>query len=138
MIRPILALVPIALLALPAPAPAQGTGRIGVELNKLEQAGDACRTYFVFRNGLDAGLDNLRLDLFLFDGEGVILSGVAIDSEAVAPGRTRVRVFELPGLECGAIGQVLLNGVMDCAGAAAPGCAGALGVSSRAAPAFVE
>lgn len=136
MIRPALALA--VLSALSVPTAAEEAGHIGVELNKLEQAGEACRTYFVFRNGLDAGLENLRLDLFLFDGEGVILSRVAIDSEAVAAGRTRVRVFELPGLDCAAIGEVLLNGVMDCAGAAAPGCAGALSVSSRAGPGFVE
>lgn len=138
MTRPIRALVALtALLCLLAPAPpaaAQDAGAFEVELNKLEPAGPACRTYFVFRNGTEMAVSNLRLDLFLFDAEGVILSRVAIDSEAVAPGRTRVRVFELAGLDCGAIGSLLMNGVMACEGEMGPlsGCVGRLSVSSRA------
>lgn len=50
----------------------KGRGSIGVELNKLEGVGGSCRAYFVFANGTDRADEALKLDLVIFDRDGVI------------------------------------------------------------------
>ncbi|MDF2096115.1 hypothetical protein [Aquibaculum arenosum] len=53
-------------------APADGEAAVVVELNKVEQLDNACRAYLLFENGNSSRFDEFRLDLVLFDSEGVI------------------------------------------------------------------
>lgn len=114
---------------------------LGVELNKLEQAGAACRSYMVLRNRTGATLEQLSLDLVVFDTDGVIDRRLAVELGPAAPGRTRVKVFDMADLDCGRVARLLVNDLLTCvpdpvgdAGA----CDAALRVSGRGGVDFIR
>ncbi len=96
-------------------AAAPSAGQLGIELNKLEPHGDTCRPYLVFSNQTDKRFESLALELVLFDGEGFILKRFSLDAAPLAPGKTSVKLFEVEGVQCDALGRILLNAVTACA-----------------------
>lgn len=120
-------------LILPGATPAQETPALAVELNKLEQAGDNCRSYMVVTNGTGQTLEALTLDLVVFARDGVIDRRLAADLAPVAAGRTRVKVFDMAGLDCGRVARLLVNDILACRPEAfgGAGCDAALAVSAR-------
>lgn len=102
-------------LSLPLPGAAQDNGRLTVELNKLEQ-GDTgtCRAYFLFRNDTGMTLEGFESSLALMDGEGVIDRLVTVDAAPLPAGRTTLKLFEFPDIQCGAISEMLLYEVGTC------------------------
>jgi len=115
------ALYPLLLITLwalvPTAALAQTPGSLSIQLNKLEVDGDTCRAYIVLENRSDLSFEALRLDLVMFDVDGVIARRLAVDTAPLAAGRTSVRVFAIGSLACDNIGRVLLNDVLACADA---------------------
>lgn len=101
-----------------AAAGAEPAGEVHLELNKLETQGEGCRVYLLFENGLPERLRSLKLDLVVFDPDGVIARRVAVDAGALTAGKTVLKVFDLAELPCGEIGRMLLNDVPECAGEA--------------------
>ena len=99
-----------------APAAAQGT--LGIELNKLESVEDSCRAYMVFKNDRGGALESLKLDLVMFDLDGLIIKRLAVEGGPLPVGKTSVRLFDITDVSCGEVGQVLLNDVLDCSGPA--------------------
>jgi len=89
-------------------------GAIEIQLNKLEPHGDQCRTYFVVINKKDATFETLKLDLVLFQPDGVIGSRFAVDLAPVKPKKRVVKLFELGDTSCDNIGSFLINEVMEC------------------------
>ena len=87
---------------------------LGVELNKLEQTGAACRSYMVLSNRTGVTLDQLSLDLVVFDRDGVIDRRLAVELGPVQAGRMRVKVFDMADLDCGRVARILLNDVLSC------------------------
>jgi hypothetical protein len=122
----------------PAEAAAAPTA-ISLELNKLEPAETACRGYFVVDNAMPTALKELKIDVFLFDKQEVILKRVALSFLDVRSGRTKVVLFDLADLACGDVGRLLVNEVLSCkdaTDAAVADCTDKLAVSTRAAAAF--
>jgi len=116
--RALYCLLLIVLWALvPTAALAQTPGSLSIQLNKLEADGDTCRAYIVLENRSDLSFEALRLDLVMFDVDGVIARRLAVDAAPLAAGRTSVRVFAIGSLACDNIGRVLLNDVLACADA---------------------
>mgnify|MGYP000078824859 CR=1 FL=1 len=104
-------------LAQTAPAPvaaAPQSDAIGVELNKLEPLANGCRAYIVIDNGGERTYSTLKLDLVLFQTDGVIGRRVALDLSPVRAQKRSVKLFDLDGLKCDDIGSLLINDVMDC------------------------
>ncbi len=89
--------------------------KLGMELNKLESRDSSCRAYLVFDNGLEQAYTKLKLDLILFDREGVITKRVALDAAPVKAQKMVVKVFDISDVQCGAIGRILINEVLACA-----------------------
>ena len=58
--------------------------------------------------------EGLRLDMVLFDVDGVIARRLAVDAAPLAAGKTSVRVFGISNLACDNIGRVLLNDILVC------------------------
>ena len=109
-------------------------GGLSLELNKLEDTDDACRAYLVLDNGTAGPVESLRLQLVLFDPEGVITRRLAVQAGPVGAGKTSVRIFDVSGQQCGDIGRILLNDISECEGpdGEIADCADLLEVSSRA------
>ena len=109
---------------------------VSVELNKLESDSGACQAYMVTDNGHDQSLESLKLDLVMFDAEGIISKRLAVELGPLPANKTRVKVFRIEGTGCGEINRILLNGVTSCGGAG--DCRGLVAVGSRSDVAFVE
>ena len=99
------------MLATPAIA---AEGDLGIELNKLEPVGEACRAYLLFENKSGTSYDTLRLDLVLFGADGVIARRLGLEAAPLADGRSTVKMFELANQSCDSLGRVLLNDVTAC------------------------
>lgn len=129
----LVAVMTLVSVALCGTAEAMTKGRVGVELNKLESVGDACRAYLVLSNGAGVTLKSLKLDLVMFDPEGVVTRRLAVEAAPISKGKTSIKVFDIAGMACGGISRVLLNGVMSCADAKAKrdDCAALIQVSHR-------
>lgn len=94
-----------------APALAQESSGLTLDLNNLQSQDGACRITFVASNSLAADLDKLGFEVVLFNTQGLVERMVALDFGAMAQGRTKVLQFNLPALDCSAVGRVLINDV---------------------------
>lgn len=90
------------------------TDGVRIELNKLEQQGDACRAYLLFENENGPDYPVYRLDLVLFDKQGRIDRRIAVDASPLRAGKSVVKLFDLTGLQCDGISKILLNDIAPC------------------------
>lgn len=127
-----LALAAASLSGLPAFAQDSGPG-LSVELNKLEAQGSGCRAYLVVKNDGSTEYQSFKLDLVLFQKDGVIGRRFAMDLAPLKPEKRTVKLFDLDNIGCGDIGSFLINDVMECkaaGGASAENCLARLSVKS--------
>jgi hypothetical protein len=124
----------IAFLAANAAASAQPAPMMRIELNRLEAQPQGCRVWLVLGNPGTEPVDPLRLDLVLFGRDGVVARRVAVEAGPLPAEKTTVRLFDLAGLPCDAIGMVLLNDLLSCNGtevAARTACLSRLTAATR-------
>jgi hypothetical protein len=130
------------LTSLAAPVTAQDgkTAPIKLELNRLEPAGDACRTYLLVDNSRGPALKSLKVDLFAFDTEGIAQKRLSVELGPVQDRKTMVRLFDFPGIACPKIGRLLLNDVLACEGgeASRETCLDRIETESKTSAAFVR
>jgi hypothetical protein len=102
-------------------APTSGTH---VELNKLEPSEKGCRAYMVVNNPAETTYQSFKIDLVLFQTDGVIGKRFSIDLAPLKPKKKSVKLFEIDGIQCDKIGSLLINDVMECKaeGGAVSGC----------------
>lgn len=114
--------------------PAQAPSSLAIELNALDQRGDACRLSFLISNQTGVALDALSFELVLFDTSQRILSLVAADAGAMPKGKSRVKQFDIAGRDCSQISRLLLNDITQCKGGSLTPktCVEAVKLSSRA------
>ncbi len=115
-------------------------GAVTVELNKLEDNGQACRAYLVVQNETQAGFQALNLDLVMFDTDGIIANRLAVDAAPLPVGKTSLKVFDIDGLPCPRIGRLLLNDVIACVddGGERTGCLSLVETGSRSPVGFIK
>jgi len=130
----------LALLCLAGRGAIAGEASIGIELNKLEPAGAACRAYLVLRNATDLALRSLKLDLVMFDTEGVVARRIAVETGPLPVGKTSLKVFDIGGMPCGKMQRVLLNDILSCeaGGEAVDDCLPRVTVSARGTVPFIK
>lgn len=97
-----------------------GGESVTVELNKLEPSDKGCRAYIVVSNPTQASYDAYKLDLVLFQTDGVIGRRLALDLAPVRADKRTVKLFDLEGTQCDTIGNFLVNDVLDCKTASGP------------------
>lgn len=123
--------------ALPAAALAQSDEdapeRLHLELNTLQDTGEACRLTFLARNETGETIEKAVFETVIFDGAGGVVTLSLFDFRDLPSGRPRVRQFDLPNLSCATIGQALVNGASSClvGGAESEVCDAALSLGSR-------
>lgn len=104
----------------PEGGPEGGKDSITLELNKLEPSDKGCKAYVVASNPTTTSYDALRLDLVMFQTDGVIGRRFALELAPLRPARRTVKMFELDGTKCDGIGSFLINDVMECKSEAGP------------------
>jgi hypothetical protein len=122
----------IALLAAPTLTIGAPADPIRIELNTETGIPDHCRLSFVIENKSEAGMSSLKLDLVVFDREGVIDRRLVAEMGPLRATKTIVKTFELKG-NCTDIGSILVNGVTACAPGDADSCLDRLALASRVA-----
>ena len=124
----------LSLLAVPmlSTAASADPTALSVELNKLEPQGSGCRAYVVVQNDSATQFQTVKLDLVLFQQDGVIGRRFAIDLAPLKPQKRTVKLFDLDGLACDRIGSLLINDVVECKTADGPldDCLAGLSVKS--------
>jgi hypothetical protein len=85
-----------------------------VELNKLEAQGNGCRAYVVVQNDDDIAYKAFKLDLVLFQTDGIIGRRFAMDLAPLKAKKRTVKLFDLDDIACDKIGSFLINDVVDC------------------------
>lgn len=127
----------LALCANLALAQAEG---IDVELNKLKQQDNACRAYLVTQNLTETDFDSLQLDVVMFDDDGIVAKRLVVEIAPLPQGKTSLKAFDIDGLPCDKIGQLLLNDVVQCRDTDGPheNCLSLVHVSSRADVSFIN
>lgn len=138
---PFLFTLPVALtLAAAAPgAAAASEARLGVELNKLETFEGGCRSFFLFRNRAGTAFTGFELGLAILDTEGVIDRLLTIDAAPLPAARTTLKIFEIEGIACDRIGEIVLHDIPVCTAEDGPrgDCFGLVELGSRAPVALV-
>ena len=94
-------------------AGAQPSG-LAVELNKLETYDKGCRAYVVVNNTGEVAFQSVKLDLVLFQPDGVIARRFAVDLAPLRAAKKTVKLFDIEGLACEKISSVLVNDVLEC------------------------
>jgi hypothetical protein len=101
-----------------------------VELNAAENADNRCRLTFVVENKREMPFESIKLDLALFDKEGIIHRRMATELGPVRGTKTNVRTFLVDG-KCEQIGSVLVNDITACVPGDPGACLDALGLTSK-------
>ena len=114
------------------------SGAFSLELNRLDRGGGDCRVTLVEKNGTSAAFAALKLDLVVFDAEGIVAKRVGFDAGPLKAGRTVVKTFDLKGIVCDGVGRLLINDVLACEaeGIAADACLDLVEPRSRVAAPF--
>lgn len=95
--------------------PAQADpGFVSLELNKLEPHEKSCRAYLVVNNHTEAAFQSVKLDLVMFQSDGVIGRRFALELAPLRPKKRTVKLFDLDGVACERVGNFLLNDVIEC------------------------
>ena len=90
-------------------------GVLAVELNKLESQKDSCRAYIVVTNNSPTAYQVLKLDLVLFQPDGVIGRRFALDLGPLRAQKRSVKLFDID-TPCDQVGSLLINDVLECNG----------------------
>jgi hypothetical protein len=124
----------IGLLTAASATQAAEAATLAVELNKLETFDKGCRAYVVINNTSDVVYQSVKLDLVLFQPDGVIARRFAVDLAPLKATKKTVKLFDIDGLACDKISSVLVNDVIDCKSdtAAVSDCLSKMGLSSVA------
>jgi hypothetical protein len=121
-IRPIVAIASVFFFALAVEGEAKA-GSLAIELNKLEPQKDSCRAYVVVTNNSSTAYQALKLDLVLFQPDGVIGRRFALDLGPLPAQKHSVKLFDID-TPCDQVGSLLINDVLECNGEAGsiPNC----------------
>jgi hypothetical protein len=102
---------------------------IPVELNRLqslpaaggspggaESSGSGCRIYIVVTNPDPKPISQLRLDVMMFNTDGIVSRRVDLELGPLTAHKTMVRLFDIQDQPCDGIGRLLVNDVFCSAG----------------------
>lgn len=129
-----------AALALACGAANAADRTVSVELNKLESSRDACRAYVVLQNTGTIGYETLKLDLVVFDVDGIVATRLAFEGAPLPIGKTSLKVFDIDDLACPRIGRLLLNDVVGCSdrSGSQTDCLAGISTEARGAVPFIK
>ena len=121
-------------LAEPAAPAVTDRAKLSIELNKLEAGERGCRIYLVVNNETDTSYSAYKLDLAIFQPDGVYAQGLKLNLAPIRQMKRSVKLFDLEGLACDRIGSILVNDAVECRTDAGPvaDCLTGLSLSSLA------
>lgn len=120
-------------MLVPSTAPAQSSGTIELQLNNAVNHDGVCRLSFMIRNSLPVAIKDAALEIVLLDKKGLAQDFMMLRTSQLSKGKRRIRQFDLPGVDCAELGEVLINDVAECQGEGLTNasCLAALTTSSK-------
>tara|TARA_R110002110_G_scaffold117021_5_gene289181 strand:- start:1646 stop:2062 length:417 start_codon:yes stop_codon:yes gene_type:complete len=103
----------LVLLGSPALADESRPG-LSVELNAQSETDAGCLLTFMVGNGHPQDIESAVFETVLFNKSGQVDRLTLFDFGGLPAGRPRVRQFQVDGLACDDLGQVLINGASTC------------------------
>jgi len=88
-----------------------------LDIHRIEQAragGQRLPAYLVINNPTDTVYQSFKIDLVLFQTDGVIGRRFSIDLAPLRAQKKSVKLFDIDGIACDKIGSLLINDVMEC------------------------
>lgn len=90
-------------------------GRLGIELNKLEETdAGACRAMFLFRNGTTFSLSGFEMSLAVINSDGIIDRLLTLDAAPLPKARTTLKLFEIPERSCDGMSEMIMHDITTC------------------------
>ncbi|WP_319531780.1 hypothetical protein [uncultured Cohaesibacter sp.] len=87
---------------------------IAIQLNNTVTNDGVCRLSFMVRNGLEVPLSDLGIEIVLLDKQGMAQDFMMLRASELTAGKRRILQFDLPGVGCGDLSEILINDVSDC------------------------
>jgi hypothetical protein len=108
-------LLTLVVAGLAAPVHGQQAGMLTVELNKVEPSeSGGCSAFFLFRNDTDNSFEGFEMSLAILNTQGVIDRLLSTDAAPLPVARTTLKLFEIPGIACTEISEILLHDMTSC------------------------
>lgn len=104
----------VMILAVWAGSAAAQESTVNIELNNIALRNDVCQVFIRVGNQSDTTYSAFKIDLAFFDKDGIINDRVLVDLAPLRARKTSIHVFDMPDLDCGGIGEVLLNDITEC------------------------
>jgi hypothetical protein len=89
---------------------------LAIELNGAQASERGCLLTFVAANRLGRDIARAAYEVALFGEDGLVKRLTVLDFKELPDGETKVRQFDLPGVDCATLGRVLVNGTTACDG----------------------
>ena len=89
---------------------------LDVELNALATSQKGCLFTFVAGNGLAQDLSKVSFEFVIFNDKGTVERLALLDFRDLPSGKAKVRQFDVPGIKCEAVKNLLINDAPVCDG----------------------
>lgn len=96
-----------------APAAAKA---LDVELNALAASQRGCLFTFVAANGLGQSVSKVSFEFVIFNEKGTVERLALLDFRDLPDGKSKVRQFDVPGIQCDTVKRLLINDAPVCEG----------------------
>jgi hypothetical protein len=97
-------------------AKAQEPPHLALELNKAETIGSGCRVTFKATNYFPEKLEDINIEVYLVDADGIVLQSVQFPFGYVLAGKARFAKFDIKNTACDGIGSMFVNEFKSCKG----------------------
>ncbi|MFC3075398.1 hypothetical protein [Shinella pollutisoli] len=100
-------------------APAQEASAakgLEIELNALESSQKGCKFTFVAGNRLAEGVSKVSFEFVIFNDKGTVERLALLDFRDLPAGKSKVRQFDVPGIACENVKNLLINDAPVCEG----------------------
>ena len=87
-----------------------------VELNALAGSQKGCLFTFVAENGLAQNISKVSFEFVIFNDKGTVERLALLDFRDLPAGKSKVRQFDVPGIKCETVKNLLINDAPVCEG----------------------
>ena len=87
-----------------------------IELNALAASQKGCLFTFVAANGFTQNLAKASFEFVIFNDKGTVERLALLDFRELPAGKSKVRQFDVPGIKCESVKNLLINDAPVCEG----------------------
>lgn len=89
---------------------------LDIELNALAASQKGCLFTFVAGNGFEQNVSKVSFEFVIFNDKGTVERLALLDFRDLPAGKSKVRQFDVPGIKCETVKNLLINDAPVCEG----------------------